>query len=91
MALPGIRGMCCSMDEHPSQLVPQAHSTDDFRVQMGQARLIALLLLAGCSSVPDVERAWAQCLAYGGSPKFMVAGELRQAECKREQVLNSAQ
>lgn len=41
---------------------------------------IPLVTLLGCST-PDVERAWAQCLAFGGSPKFMVAGEVRKAEC----------
>lgn len=60
-------------------LVPPMGSENMLRLSL----VAGLVLLAGCSSVPDVERAWAQCLAYGGSPKFMVAGELRQAECKR--------
>ncbi len=44
---------------------------------------LLLLLLAGCSSTPDVERAWRECLAFGGSPKFMVVGDVRKAECQR--------
>jgi hypothetical protein len=52
---------------------------------MGQARVVALLLLllAGCSSMPDVERAWRECLVFGGSPKFTVTEGVKQAECKR--------
>lgn len=56
--------------------LPQVHA-------MACLRLSLVALLVGCSSTPDVERAWSQCLAFGGSPKFMVAGELRQAECNR--------
>ena len=63
-------------------LVPPDHTAAYFRFPM-DPRVVLVLLLTGCSSVPDVERAWTQCLAYGGSPKFMVAGEMRQAECKR--------
>lgn len=52
--------------------------------------IVLLLLLVGCSSTPDVERAWAQCLAFGGSPTFTVAGDARKAECRRAEELKDA-
>lgn len=47
------------------------------------ARVVLLLVLAGCSSMPDVHRAWSECLAFGGTPKFIVTESTRQAECQR--------
>lgn len=46
-------------------------------------RLALLLLLAGCSSLPDVERSFRECLGFGGSPKYTATAEMKQAECAR--------
>lgn len=43
--------------------------------------LVLLLLLTGCST--GVERAFEQCLVFGGSPKFERAGEAARVECQR--------
>lgn len=43
---------------------------------------LVLFLVMGCAQT-DVSKAWSECLALGGSPKFMVTESIRQAECKR--------
>jgi hypothetical protein len=76
--------MYLSMDEYAAELVPPLDSTTRFRIQMGQARIIALLLLAGCSTLPDVERSYRECLTMTeGTAKYTVTAEMRQVECKR--------
>ena len=66
---------------HPaSVLVLEIHEFKDTGVSMGKA--LILLLLAGCAQT-DVNKAWSECLALGGSPKFIVTESIRQAECKR--------
>jgi hypothetical protein len=47
-----------------------------------KAAWLLTLLMTGCAT-PDVHKAWSECLAFGGSPKFMVTESIRQAECKR--------
>lgn len=42
-----------------------------------------LIFLAGCGTGPDVGKAWSECLAFGGSPKFIATESTRQAECHR--------
>jgi hypothetical protein len=47
--------------------------------------LLAICLLSGCSALtgPDVERSFAECLAHGGSPTYVVTGTTKRMECKR--------
>ena len=44
---------------------------------------IALAALAGCVSLPDVERSYRECLLNNGSPSYVATAEMKSAECKR--------